>query len=520
MAHNSKLKAATVHTVIALITFAFCYWLFPSVLQNVAFDFIIRNGWYTIPWMLIIVGVMSYARNHPDLMNTNVREHRRPLAVLVTLVVLATIFTFGVFAGSDYFTYQTEAHKSNVRAGLVASAPDAIRFTPRANACTEIGNSVSATGEHVVCDFVQPMVTSRGFSYAAPITPSGLVNTYMAKNPGFFVLDDSADAEAHPAKRLVRIDEKQTVGQGMHWFDDLNYVLAHTDFFATYDTPHFLALDPKQPDMFTLVVPKIKYRYFRFPYWGGDVLIHADGRVEDLTAEMAMKDPRLKGKWIYPVSLARKYVELQNYAAGHGILTPWLRLSGKFEVESVEGTDNEFPFLTQGVDGKLYLVTATKGEGSAKGLFRMYYTDASTGASTYHQFGPHEVIYGVTASHTRITNIPGYQWKHGDTGIMEAIEPVYIVRPHDSRLYWKFTITNAGRAGIAATAVINASQPDDLKVFQHRSDFDAWMTGAETKKNETQPVSGSLKLRILAAISGIEEQLKTLRTEADSLPQD
>ncbi|MES2931151.1 MAG: hypothetical protein V4682_00445 [Patescibacteria group bacterium] len=518
--HHGKAKVALVNLAVTGVVLVGMYFLFPSILQDLVFDLGIRKGWYVLPWLIVGAVALSYYRNHPGIGPHNVAEHRRPLAVLVTLVVLAAIANIGVFATFDLMAYRLEVGRFAPRQGLIPASVEATRFTPRANACTDMSNSVSATGEHVDCKYVQPMITDHGFGYVAPITPSGIINTFLSKNPGFLRLDDAASVNGDPTRRLVRIDERQEVGQGMHWFDDVKYVLARTDFFASYDTPHFLALDPTTPDVLTLVVPKIKYRYFRFPYWGGVVLIHSDGRVENLSADEAMKDPRLAGKWIYPLSLARRYVKLQNYAAGHGIMTPFVRLVGKFQIEDIPG-NNEFPLLTRGADGRTYLVTATKGEGSAKGLFRMYFTDATTGRTTYHQFGSHEVVYGVGASLDRITNIPGYQWRHGDTGVMEAIEPVYIVRQHDPTLYWKFTITNLDHSGISATAVANASRPDDVRVFTRRADFEAWLRGTETgPSGQGAQQQGTPEQAMLATLAGLEAQLKTLREQVTALPGD
>ena len=63
-----------------------------------------------------------------------------------------------------------------------------------------------------------------------------------------------------------------------------------TDFFAIYEKPHFLQLDPKQPNKFVAAIPKIKFRFWRFPYWGGVVLVHDDGTIEDLSREEALAD--------------------------------------------------------------------------------------------------------------------------------------------------------------------------------------------------------------------------------------
>ncbi len=445
--NTGRRKVLIVNAVVLAITGIVMYQLFPRFTQNFVFDVVLRNGWYSVPFVALLWGAWRYYRAHVHGTSSAVRarDHRRPLAVLATLTVLYVLWALFVYAGTDYLTYRTYAANFTERKGLIPTAPESVRFTPLLNACTDIGNSVSSTGEQVECKYVRPIVGEQNFGYAAPITPSGVFNVFTMQNPGFLYLDDSASVAQDPRKRLARLDDVQKVGPGMEWFDNLEYALAKADFFANYDTPHYLVLNPAQPRKLTLVAPKIKYGYlWRLPYWGGVTLVHSDGTIENLNPTQALADKRLKDQWIFPESLARSYVALQNYRAGYGLLTPFVRVAGKLAIEPLPG-DNQFPFVTRGADKKTYLVTATRGEGAAQGLFRMYYMNAWNGEGSFHQFDAHEVVYGAGASRERLTNIPGYQWYRGgekSSGTIVAIEPVYIVRPNDNTLYWKYTITN------------------------------------------------------------------------------
>lgn len=514
----------TWNAIVLAITGTIMYQLFPQFTQNVVFDGILRNGLYLIPPIILVLWARTYARRHGGVTEVvdRIGDHRRTISYAAFLGVVYVLWCMLVYASTDWMTYRAYSTNATERTNMIPAAPEFVRFTPLQNACTDLSNSLSATGQHVECSHVFPIVTDKGFGYAAPITPAGVYNTFTMKNPGFLLMDDSADAYETPTRRRIRIDDAQQVGLGMEWFDNLEYVLAKTDFFANYDTPHLLALDPKQPKKLTTVVPKIKYGwFFRLPYWGGVVLVHANGKVEDLSAEQARADARLRGKWIYPLSLAKKYIEIQNYGVGWGLLTPFMTLEGLLKVEPLPG-HNQFPFLTQGVDGRTYLVTATMGKGSARGLYRMYFVDAATGAITYHQYRNDEVVYGAGASLERITNIPGYQWKVGSgekaSGSMIAIEPVYIVRPNDPTLYWKFTITNVNYSGISATAVANSAKPDDILVFTHRKDFEAWLHGKEVATVQPQP-TGSSREELLQLIQDLATRLDAIRRKAESLPK-
>ncbi len=519
-------KVLMVNAVILSIAFFVMYNLFPQLTQNIVFDGIMRNGWYFVPWIILGLIVFWYNRRHDalnDVTDSRLGRHRRAIVFLVVGVVASCILNAATYSGTDYLTYKAYASSFLERKGLIASAPASVRYTPLANACNDIGHSVSSTGEHVECKYVRAILSEAGFGYVGPISPTGTFNVWWYPNKGFLYLDDSFTADADAQKRLSRIDDEQYYGPGMQWSDNIDYVLAKTDFFANYDTPHYVALNPAEPRKLTLVASKIKYGFmWRLPYWGGVVLVHSDGKVEDLSQEAALKDSRLKGQWIFPISLARRYVDLQNYKVGMGLLTPLVTVEGMLQIEPLTG-NNEFPFLTKGADGKAYLVTATKGQGSAQGLFRMYYVDAWSGEASYHQFGNHEVVYGASASQKRLTNVPGYQWRRegeGGGGVAVGIEPVYIVRPNDPILYWKFTITNVNHSGISATAVVNSSRPDDIKMFPHRYEFEAWLSGNPVESTTAvKQGSGTQRDEILRTIAEVVKQLEALKRQAEGLPK-
>lgn len=499
-----------VNIVLFVVLYGVLYMLFPAFLHFIVYDIVLRKSVYLLPFVVIM---LWFVKRY-----TSPTFHRRDVSVVVTNCVIAILFGLCVNDTSNFVTYKLYADEYSKIDKLLVSDPKFVRYTPFENACTDLGNSISSSGEHIECKYVRTIVTPNGFGYVGAILPSGVLNTFVQQNPGYMFLDDSPEADSDPSKRIVRIDDSQKIGQGMEWFDGLQYNLLHTDFFAKYDTPHFLVLDSAKPNKYTMVVPKIKYGYlFRVPFWAGVVLVHSDGRIEDLDVKSASSDPRLSGKWIYPLSLARTYIEFQNYGVGWGIISPYVRVANKLEIEKLPGS-NQFPFLTRTMDGKTYFVTATKGEGTARGLFRMYYIDASSGEGWYHEFGKHEVIYGADASLDRVTNIPNYQWKHSDSnaGTMEGIEPVYIVRPSDPTLYWKFTITNEKRSGISATVVVESVRPDQYILFRKRSDFETWLQGSNVNKADIP--SESEKKTILRVIGELEQRVNQLRTAVEAMP--
>lgn len=496
--------------VMAAIVFGLMYGIFPEYLQEVVVEYILRNGVLFLVWVPAIWTVYRYFYGDYE-------SERRIIVSGVTFFLFAIGVMLLIGSIRGYLTYSQYA-KYELRNALVETSSRAIRYTPLMNACTDLANPIKTTSEHVSCDHVSPVIYPDGtFGYVAPIDPSGLYQVLEKQNPGFMQLRDSREFAHDQSLRIRRIDDPQKYGLDMQWFDNLERRLVWNDFFASYGKPHYLALDASQPNKLTTVVPKIEYKWlFQLRIWGGVVLVHADGKIEDLSKQQALADPRLKGKWIYPLELEERYIRAQNFSVGWGLLSPYVRVPGKLEIEKLSGS-NQFPFLTQGADGNPYLVTATKGEGSARGLFRMYYRNAFTGDGSYYEFSQQETAYGAGAALERMSNIQGYAWSTGKGGgTIQATEPVYIKRPGDAQMYWKFTVTNLAHSGISATAVVPAAKPDEIKLYHTRDEFDLWLEGriANSTPSVVDGTTG-VKEKINAIITQIEAKLGELKQLAE-----
>ena len=458
-------KAVYWNLSLAILVVVGIFYTSPYLLNEVLFQGVLLN------WPYVFIVIITIAMIIP-LFNRAMNEERRAVLAVILIVILAIGSMVGVKTFSDYITYNSVAEFSK-RDSLVVSEPDSIRYTARKTAFKDIEASVTAAVEEVKLDYTSPLITDKGFAYVSAITPDGFLPTWNSDNPGFSFYDDRNGVET----KIKRINQKQTFGLGEMILDNFWRAVYLTDWWATYEKPHFLQLDPENPDNITTVVSKIKYKWLRIPYWAGVVLIHADGTTEDFTVDEAKNDSRLKGKWIAPMSLMRDYVEHQNYAVGYW--SSFFRVPGKLEIDDVEGK-HKFPFLTRGHDGIDYLVVATKAEGSGGGLFRMYYSTADSFELTVLEFTKEKTVYGPNSSYKRLPNIPGYTWfrQEGETktGNMIGAEPVYIVRPEDpNNLYWKYTITTRDHTGTAGAAVVKASNLDIHKGFSDRTDFELWL---------------------------------------------
>jgi len=481
--------------------------LTPKAASWLVFEMVLINWLYILLVIVTILFLLLF-------MSLSEKNMRRSVLGMIMTVLSASIFGLCINSMIDNATYKTVG-QFNARSNLVASDADRLRYTALKTAFNDVKNSITVATEEVKSDYTKPLITDQGFSYLAPITPDGVLPTIRDKNPGFVHYDDRPGVQT----KVRRIDQPQQTGLDMLWFDDIWYGVFRSDFFATYETPHFLPLDPADPNRFTAVIPKIKYKYWLIPYWGGVTLVHNDGRIEDLSVEVAQADPRLKGKWIAPVDLMRDYVKHQNYQAGFWPNVFKYRAIGKLDIDDVKGR-NKFPLFTRGADGRDYFVVATKAAGAGGGLYRMYFATADTFDLTYYEFGANNTVYGPNAALKRVFNLPRYNWHReseggGESGNMTAIEPVYIVRPGDESLYWKFSITTKDYTGTSGAAVINASNLDKLRGFENRAEFEAWLHSTDPldRNGQMAPTGLSPLEQIRWHLNRADELTRELQTQ-------
>lgn len=497
-------KSNIILTIISLAAF---YFLSPETCSAILFQGVLLNIPYIIVLIPTALGLLFWS------FKPGFTPGRRFVTVSIFLSVVNILWCVAVYTTTDYITYKKFADFQKID-GMIATDLSMVRYNAIQIAYNDMENSITTATEEIKFSHSRPIILEGHFGFVTPITPDGTLVTFSQKNPGFVFFDDSYDA----TEKVRRLNQPYEIGQDMQIFDNLDRHLYLDDLFAEYEEPHYLALDPKNPKKLTAVVPKIKYSWLRFPYWAGVVLVHDDGTVEGLSKKEALADTRLQGKWIFPMDLAREYVDLQNYAVGWGPFSSIVRVKGKFTIEDLPG-DNDYPLLMQGADGHTYHYVATKAEGSGSGLFRMYYVDASSGKGSYVEYDKDTLTYGAEAARKRIQNLSGYTWHRetsaGESGNMIAVEPVYIVRKGDPHLYWKFSITNKDYAGTSAVAVTQASNLDNIMEFKTRSEFEAWKNGAAyTKENAAEasssPESGSKTDEVLVIRGLLEDALRRL----------
>jgi hypothetical protein len=144
------------------------------------------------------------------------------------------------------------------------------------------------------------------------------------------------------------------------------------------------------------------------------------------------------------------------------------------------------PFLIPTGKGPQWF-SAAEPYGRSFSMYRGIYVDAHSGEVTYFKPDAGSALIGVNkALDYAKAAFPNYQW-----GLNAVIlEPRPVVK--DETLYWMATITNADRAGVNQTVMVNASEQGEVTVLETYEDVVAFVEGEDT--GETVNVEGGAPL--------------------------
>ena len=116
-------------------------------------------------------------------------------------------------------------------------------------------------------------------------------------------------------------------------------------------------------------------------------------------------------------------------------------------------------------------------------MYQGIYVDGHSGKVTYFKPDTGSALIGVNkALDYAQATFPNYQW--GQNAVI--LEPRPVVK--DKTLYWMATITNADKAGVNQTVMVNASEQGKVTVLETYEDVVAFVEGENT--GETVNVEG------------------------------
>jgi hypothetical protein len=144
------------------------------------------------------------------------------------------------------------------------------------------------------------------------------------------------------------------------------------------------------------------------------------------------------------------------------------------------------PFLIPTGEGPQWFLAAEP-YGRSFSMYQGIYADAHSGEITYFKPDTGSALIGVNkALDYAKAAFPNYQW-----GLNAVIlEPRPVVK--DKTLYWMATITNADKAGVNQTVMVNASKQGEVTVLETYEDVVAFVEGEDT--GETVNVEGGAPL--------------------------
>ena len=462
-----------VRLLVSLVVVLFFVWLVSPVFHSLVMALYVN--W---PFFLVtVVGTVLSAY----LWNIGDRDPAKVVAVVAAIAALAYLFVSAPLRDLRYL--------DSIEAEEIEAMPDTtgLRFLPY-DVAARFGLNTQDEPTLVLGDF-EPLDNGQGgIDWVAPREPNGLWNSVVKNQDGAMVVQPDGSAE------IVNQEFKR--GEGMALYRNVGWQLKREKFFAQHTNQYYI-LDGEQ---LLGIVPYISYRFsfpVMVPRWGGVLVVHPDGEIENLTPQEAIKDERFEGERLYPEQLARKVGDVWKFRNGYW--NTWFAHEDEAQIPQIDppegqnaldeqpatlpGTStNQMPFLIPTEDEPQWFLAAEP-YGRSFSMYQGIYVDAHSGKVTYFKPDTGSALIGVNKAldYAKAT-FPNYQW--GQNAVI--LEPRPVVK--DKVLYWMATITNADRAGVNQTVMVNASEQGEVTVLETYEDVVAFVEGEDT--GETVNVEG------------------------------
>jgi hypothetical protein len=478
-----------VRLVVGLVVLLFFTWLVSPVFHGLVMALYVN--W---PFLLVVlVGVVLGAY----LWRVGDKDPAKIVAVVATIAALAYLITSAPLRDLKYL--------ASIEAEEIEEMPDTtgIRFLPY-DVAARFGQNTQDDSTLVLGEF-EPLDNGEGgIDWVAPREPNGPWNSMVENQDGVMVIQPDGSAEI--------VNQEFRRGEGMALYRNVDWRLKRKKFFA-HHTNQYYVLDGEE---LLGIVPYISYRFsfpVMVPRWGGVLVVHPDGEVENLSPEEAIRDGRFEGERLYPEQLARKVGDVWKYRNGYW--NTWFAHEDEARIPQISppeeqdapvadeqfstlGTStNQMPFLIPTEDGPQWF-SAAEPYGRSFSMYRGIYVDAHSGEVTYFKPDTGSALIGVNKAldYAKAT-FPNYQW--GQNAVI--LEPRPVVK--DETLYWMATITNADKAGVNQTVMVNASEQGEVTVLETYEDVVAFVEGEDT--GETVNVEGGGTLEASEAPSATPE---------------
>lgn len=444
--------------VLALLCYAVAPWFhwfwFSLLYMNTGF------------WLILIAGIVV----------TYISYRASPYSGMPEFV--AFIFSLGLLGywiWSPQAANVTLAHQT--RPTVIQKLPDTAkaRYLPlevaRNCAINRAANSQIALGD------IDPIDVAGELDWVMPQEPNGFWN-YLSSNMHGVILIKPDQANGCSIRNF-NVDFRY--GEGMGITDNITWNLRRANYWV--DTPEvFYQVDTKSNEVFA-VAPFISYKLnwglYRTPAWGGVLLAHPNGTIEQLTPEQAQQDPRLAGQRLFPEKLARKIAKA--YGWKDGIWNYWAWHVDQIQLPEIDGSLNQMPFLLPTTTGPQWSIVF-EAYGKTAGVYKIMFIDARTGQINVFRppeganyVGVNRAVQNVVAAY------PNLSWVNGESGKIDAIEPRLIV--NNGKLYWQHTLTNRNHAVVQSTTLTDAVTGSVVVVCSPQ-ELDDFLSGKIAGRNQ------------------------------------
>lgn len=466
-----------VRLLVSLVVVLFLAWLVSPVFHGLVMTLYLNWPFF----LVVVVGTVLGAY----LWSIGDKDPAKIVAVVAAVAALAYLFVSGPLRDLRYL--------DSIEAGEIQEMPDTtgLRFLPY-DVAARFGLNTQDEPTLVLGDFEPIDNGDGGIDWVAPREPNGPWNSIVNNQDGAVVIEPDGSAES--------ISQEFRRGEGMALYRNVSWQLTREKFFAQH-TNQYYVLDGEE---LLGVVPYITYGFsfpVMVPRWGGVLVVHPDGEIEDLSPQEATNDGRFEGERLYPEELARKVGEVWKYRNGYW--NTWFAHKDEAQIPQInppedqgatdeqaatlQGTStNQMPFLIPTGEGPQWFLAAEP-YGRSFSMYQGIYADAHSGEITYFKPDTGSALIGVNkALDYAKAAFPNYQW-----GLNAVIlEPRPVVK--DKTLYWMATITNADKAGVNQTVMVNASKQGEVTVLETYEDVVAFVEGEDT--GETVNVEGGAPL--------------------------
>ena len=515
--YKHEVERKPIYTILLVMTWIGCFfwiWELRPAYHGFTIDFILGFFMGLLGLILIVLGSALYV-----LFTTRLEILRKTTAVFIILLGCVW-FLFGIINGATGAFQKALVYKdikdSIVYISELPESSPVQRMIPRQIAINKTRNM--STISDAMIGQMHYIIEEDGIWMSGGFNPV-FWRSFRGKvrNVAFIKVSESGSEPTIKETNFV-------FGPNLRWADNVFWRLQKRSYWSMYSDPIYVR-DSQNPDNIIMLVPTRRPAfcfYSIFPVWRpvftGVWKIYPDGKMIWVPRDQITSDPDTRGQRVFPEEMARLYG--LSVAFSHGIINAFFTHRDQAVLQDLKGERNKLPYLIE-INNRepVWFIFLKPYGSSARGLKSMLFIDAVTGSIRQWNaspnttlIGPQRAIMAVRENH-QFRNVTWYT-KSSDTTIeglivVEAL-PVFI----NKSLYWKLTITGSGMNVVTQIVFVDASDPENVIVFNNSDDAYRFIaTGAV--KGETMEDILPLQTDVADLITKLEAIPDDMRSEFD-----